>query len=203
MARLAAYEEAIALLRRGQALLRAPPDSPERDRQELALLFERTPALDFAKGYLAPETASLDDRAEELAMRVGDPFQLIRTRIRRVGLLHARAEYEQALMVSERDLPQAVIDADPWLACMCHVQRGLIFHRIGVPSRARSHFEAALRLYHPRSFNPVAGLLGSRLWHPVPWIAGCLPVATWLPRSGLGSNAGDYRRGTGVQQSRD
>ncbi|MHB0874753.1 MAG: BREX system ATP-binding domain-containing protein [Anaerolineae bacterium] len=145
-ARLAAHDEAASLLRRACSLLSALPGSPERDRQELALLTELTLSLDYSSGFLAPETVSVDDRADELAAALGDDLRRRMRRCRHIGLMHSRAAYWEALRVSREEFPESEIAGDPVLTFMCHFQRGINLHHLGLPAAALEHFEAARSL---------------------------------------------------------
>jgi predicted ATPase len=75
-ARLFANREAVGLARRGLALLATLPDSPERDRQELALQLTLGPPLIATKGNAAPEIERTYLRAHELCQKVGEVPQL-------------------------------------------------------------------------------------------------------------------------------
>jgi adenylate cyclase len=74
--------------------------------------------------------------------------------MQRVGLLHARAEYAQALRVAEEGLPQSSIESRPEMQVMWHFQHGIILAHLGQPSRAKAHFEAARQLYDSPEFGP-------------------------------------------------
>jgi DNA-binding winged helix-turn-helix (wHTH) protein/tetratricopeptide (TPR) repeat protein len=66
-----AYREAIAVSRRGLALLGTLPDSEERTRQELRLQIALGVPLIATEGYAAPEVGSVYVRAHELCNRLG------------------------------------------------------------------------------------------------------------------------------------
>jgi predicted ATPase len=66
-----ANEEAIAYFERALELLLAKPESPERDRKELALQIDRGPPLMAARGFSAPRVKHAYGRARELAVQTG------------------------------------------------------------------------------------------------------------------------------------
>jgi predicted ATPase len=67
--------EAIAHLQKGIGVLSALADSPERDRDELALQLDLGLALTTTHGWNAPEVAKAYQRANELVHRLGDDQQ--------------------------------------------------------------------------------------------------------------------------------
>ena len=69
--------EAIAHLRKGLDLLGTLPDTPERERCELALQASIGMPLIATKGYAAAETGAAYDRARELCDRLGDAARLL------------------------------------------------------------------------------------------------------------------------------
>jgi predicted ATPase len=75
-ARVFANQEVVALARRGLDLLATLPDTPERDRKELALQITLGPAYIASRGYAAPEVGPVHQRARALCERVGKPPQL-------------------------------------------------------------------------------------------------------------------------------
>jgi predicted ATPase len=67
--------EAIGHLTKGLAYVRALPECPERDAQELQMLNPLGTAYIAARGYAAPEVGPIFSRARELADRIGQPEQ--------------------------------------------------------------------------------------------------------------------------------
>jgi tetratricopeptide (TPR) repeat protein len=67
--------EAIGHLTKGLALVRALPESPERDAQELQFLNPLGTTYIAARGYASPEVGPVFSRARELADRIGQPAQ--------------------------------------------------------------------------------------------------------------------------------
>jgi TolB-like protein/Tfp pilus assembly protein PilF/predicted ATPase len=72
-----AYQEAVALARRGLELLKSEPDTTARARQELALQITLSVPLGACRGLASQESRELFTRARELAQRLGDPPALL------------------------------------------------------------------------------------------------------------------------------
>jgi predicted ATPase len=68
-------------------LLKALPDTPERNQQELDLLIALSPALMAAKGYGAPEVERTYAQVLTLCQQIGETPQLFSVL---VGLQEAR-----------------------------------------------------------------------------------------------------------------
>ena len=69
--------EAIGHLTKGLSIVRALPESPERDAQELQFLNPLGTSYMAARGYAAPEVEPVFRRASELCERLGDPIQQV------------------------------------------------------------------------------------------------------------------------------
>ncbi|MBS1808707.1 MAG: protein kinase [Acidobacteria bacterium] len=74
--RVFAYQEAVALARRGLGLLQSEPDTTARTRQELALQITLSVPLGACRGLASQESRELFTRARELAQQLGDPPEL-------------------------------------------------------------------------------------------------------------------------------
>jgi TolB-like protein/Flp pilus assembly protein TadD len=75
--RVFAYQEAVALARRGLGLLKSEPDTTARTRQELALQITLSLPLGACRGLASQESRELFTRARELAQQLGDPPELL------------------------------------------------------------------------------------------------------------------------------
>jgi serine/threonine protein kinase/predicted ATPase len=74
--RVAAYQEAVVLARRGLGLLKSEPDTTARTRQELALQITLSVPLGACRGLASQESRELFTRARELSQQLGDPPEL-------------------------------------------------------------------------------------------------------------------------------
>jgi TolB-like protein/Tfp pilus assembly protein PilF/predicted ATPase/class 3 adenylate cyclase len=75
--RVAAYQEAVALARRGLGLLKPEPDTTARARRELALQVTLSVPLGACRGLASEESRELFTCARELAQQLGDPPELL------------------------------------------------------------------------------------------------------------------------------
>jgi class 3 adenylate cyclase/tetratricopeptide (TPR) repeat protein len=97
-----ATAEAVALLRRGLALIPALPDDDRRRETELDLLIALRPPLGQSKGLAAAEVGQALARARALAEAVDRPEQLIAL-LWGQGLFHTyRSEHTRALAIAEQ-----------------------------------------------------------------------------------------------------
>jgi predicted ATPase len=102
-ARLYAYPEALAALRKGLALLATLPDSPEQAQHELTLQLSLGELLIIAKGAPSPEVGAVYGRAHHLCHQLGETPQYFQTLqgLHRFHLvqaqLHAAGELAQQL----------------------------------------------------------------------------------------------------------
>jgi adenylate cyclase len=141
-----AYQEAIAALRKGLALLATLPESPARARHELTLLLLLGPRLMAAQGYAVAAVGESYTRALTLAQQVGAPqqrgqalqglsrFQLLRAQVRQAGELCQ--QYYQ--LASDQH--------DPTLVQEGALDLGLIAFYRGDPVTAWAHLAHSRRL---------------------------------------------------------
>src|SRR6185503_11052937 len=96
-----AYQEAVALSRRGLELLGKLPDGLERAEQELALQLTLGMPLIATKGYAAPEVGSVYLKARELCQQLGETLELPQV-LWGLWTFHIlRAEMATALRIAE------------------------------------------------------------------------------------------------------
>jgi predicted ATPase len=139
--------EAIRHLTRGLEALTTLQESPERDRQELALQVAIGTPLIAVHGYSAPQTGAAFGRARVLSERLGEAQPLIAALSGEFVYYFVRGDYsvmrrltEEARQVSER-LP------NPLVRLASHRLAGITAMHFGAFAEARSEFEAILRLY--------------------------------------------------------
>jgi DNA-binding winged helix-turn-helix (wHTH) protein/tetratricopeptide (TPR) repeat protein len=145
--RVFAYQDAVALARRGLELLARLPDSSARARQELLLHLTLGHAYTASKGYADPETEQSFSRARELAMRLREP------RLRFVATFGLACYYVvgehliEARKCSEELLQIAQGLNDPMLLMGPHFALGITLQLLGELVSAHSHFEQAASLH--------------------------------------------------------
>ena len=139
--------EAVRQLTRGLEALQTLPESPERDRRELAFQIAIGTPLIAVQGYSAPETGAAYSRARVLCERLGEAEPLVATLSGEFVFYFVRGNYpmmrrltDEARQVSER-FPNPVV------RLAGHRLAGITAMHFGAFSEARSEFEAILRLY--------------------------------------------------------
>jgi predicted ATPase len=146
---LSAYQEGIAHLTRGLALLMALPDSPERAQQELPLQLALGMAWIGHKAY-GPEMEKAYTRARELCQQMGETSQLCLV-LGRLSILHyMRAEHQRARELAEEALSLAQRAKDPLHVALGHRHLGCILFRLGEYTTARAHLEQMISFYEPQ-----------------------------------------------------
>jgi len=142
--------EAIRHLTRGLEALQTLPDSPERDRRELAYQIAIGTPLIAVHGYSAPQTGAAYSRARVLCERLGEVEPLVATLSGEFVYHFVRGHYpmmqrltDEARQVSERL-------ANPVVRLASHRLAGITAMHFGAFSKARSELEAILRLYDAR-----------------------------------------------------
>jgi adenylate cyclase len=143
-----AYQECIVLAARGLELVRALPETPDRDRLELPLLVVQAVGLTASKGYASPEVGEAFARARELCHRIGNIPELFpvlhglyRFFFVRADLGAARELSEQLMSLSGAGNEDLVIEARRAL--------GNTLFLLGDPLAARAHLEESLKAYDP------------------------------------------------------
>jgi class 3 adenylate cyclase/predicted ATPase len=129
--RRSAHSEATAHFERGLALIPGLPDTPERDREELALLMGLGPVLFGSRGFAAPEVERCYARARELCDRLGDTPEVFAALWGQWGVLILQGDVKKTLEIGEELLDRARPSADPALVLQArhalwptHVYRG-------------------------------------------------------------------------------
>jgi tetratricopeptide (TPR) repeat protein len=108
-----AYTESEAQLSKGADLLRAMPDSPERDALELELAVPLVQAMWRCRGVDAPETRAAAERAATIAEKTGNLTQLIfQLNLIRVAIVRT-GDYAGAAVVADRALALALRQGSP------------------------------------------------------------------------------------------
>jgi tetratricopeptide (TPR) repeat protein len=144
-----AVAEAVALLRRGLALIAALPDTDRRMETELDLQIALGQALTMNRAWGVPELTQVHARARELASTLNRPRALLSSLWGQIWDYYARGDLKQAQRLAEEllelgdsagDVPMQVIGRDAY-AVLC-IQLGEF--ATGLPCQ-----EKALALYDP------------------------------------------------------
>jgi tetratricopeptide (TPR) repeat protein/energy-coupling factor transporter ATP-binding protein EcfA2 len=145
--RLSAPLEAIALYRRGLALLAQLPESTTRNRLELALQLNLEAPLLVTQGWGAPERAAVLERAHALARQLGDTPQLLIVLYALTDLCTAQAKHAQALDYAEQLLALAQQSGDRGYEALGYRMTGTAHFFLGHYQKARAHLENGVSRY--------------------------------------------------------
>jgi predicted ATPase len=148
--RRSAHTEALSLLTKGLALLKALPDTPERSQQEIGLQITLGVLLVATKGWAAPEVGKAYSRARELCQQVGETYQLFPVLLRLASFYVSRAEYPIAIELGEQLLRLAQNRQDPADQVPASLMLGSCALWLGELTSACAHLEQAITLYDPR-----------------------------------------------------
>jgi predicted ATPase/DNA-binding XRE family transcriptional regulator len=141
-----AYREAIALSRRGLALLARLPETDEDDRQRLRLHMTLGVPLIATEGYAAPEVGSVYLKARELCQRLGSTRELSQT-LWGLWTFHIlRAELSTAAEIASEFLQLGEKGPAPDLSLRGRWTMGIACTHQGRFRVALEHLETALSL---------------------------------------------------------
>jgi tetratricopeptide (TPR) repeat protein len=147
--RLPAYDEAVRLLERAVALLRAQPEAPARRERELAVLTRLQGPLGIADGYASTRLAEVQGRALELASELGvEPAPPLLRSAAMASL--SRGDFEGARRVGERLRAGGAGQGDDLRAVQGDYVLGLVAFWGGEFEAARRHFQAAVDQFQPQ-----------------------------------------------------
>jgi predicted ATPase/tRNA A-37 threonylcarbamoyl transferase component Bud32 len=158
--RVSAYPEAIALARRGLALLQALPDTPARARQELTLLIALGVALVATQGFASPEVEQTYLRAQALCQQTQDVAALVPVLYGLWNVYLVRCELSRCQGLAAQMFVLAQGQADSVFLLVAHnVLQQPLFHR-GDPAAARRHQEQGLALYDRHQHRTLTAVYG-------------------------------------------
>lgn len=144
-----AYQEAIALARRGLELVEKLADTPARAHLELQLCVTLGVPLIAIEGYAAQEVGTIYTRARELCRQLGVTPEIFQVLWGLWAFYLLRAELGVARTIAEEFLPLAKRFSHPGLATRGHVAMETTYIHLGEFVHSVEHFENALLLYDP------------------------------------------------------
>jgi predicted ATPase len=149
-ARIFAHHEAVALARRGLALLQTLPATPARARCELPLQMTLGMQLQVTQGYAAPEAERTYARARVLCEQMQEAPPLFPVLWGLWLFYKVRSELGKAREFAERLFGLAQGAQDP--AQLLQVRQALAVTSlcVGDPAATRQHMEQGLALYDPK-----------------------------------------------------
>jgi predicted ATPase len=199
-ARLSAYQEVLAHLNKGLALLNSLPETPEHAQTELEVQIVLGTALLATKGYAAAEVEQTYSRAWQLCQQLyaGETARMLPILYGRQAFYQVRGEHRTAYQVAEEffDLAQRQHDPGIIVAHMCMGCRFLLGELVA----ARAHFEQIAALYTVEQHRPMTfqygvdpGLSGLSSGALVLWLLGYVGKARqWSERAQLLAHEGAH-----------
>jgi predicted ATPase len=148
-ARVFAHHEGVALARRGLALLRALPDTPERARRELTLQVTLGMHLQFSQGYAAPEAEGIYARAHALCEQVLEAPPLFPVFWGLWAYYLVRSELGKARELADRLFALAQVAREPAQLLQARQALAITSHCLGDPAATREHVEQGIVLSDP------------------------------------------------------
>ena len=139
--------EAIRHMTRGLEALRTLPESPERDRLELAFQIAIGTPLIAVHGYSAPQTGAAYSRARILCERLGEVEPLFATLSGEFVYPFVHGDYQAMRRLTDEARGVSERLSSPVLRLAAHRLAAVTAMYHGALCEARSEFEAILRLY--------------------------------------------------------
>jgi len=144
-----AHREAIVLLSRALARLRALPSTPERTKRTLSLEMHLGQAFMAVEGYAAPEVEGAYARARELCCRIGETPELYGALLGLWGYYVVRGALGTAEGLAADAMRLAVQSTFPPMLLGAHHAVGVTKLYQGDFAAARRHLDEAAGLYDP------------------------------------------------------
>jgi predicted ATPase len=158
--RIFAHHEAVALARRGLALLETLPEAPERARRELALQMTLGMQLQVAQGYAAPDAERAYARARVLREQMEEAAPLYPVLWGLWMYYVVRARRDESRELTEQLFALAQRTQDPAHHLQARLAGTVTSLSLGDPAVAREHMEQGVALYDPREHSAHAYLYG-------------------------------------------
>jgi adenylate cyclase len=142
-ARVFACEEAVVVGRRALDNLRALPETPGRDRRELAILMTMSVPASASRGFSSPEVQRVYDRASELCLAFNETDQLVRVLYGLIQFHTVRLQLESVEEAAERIDHLARDSQERIVAVYSVTGLGLSNYYRGNFEQAMAHFRRA------------------------------------------------------------
>jgi predicted ATPase len=159
-ARIAGFEEAVVLARRGLALIKSLPESEARDRQELDLQIVLASSLIATKGYAAAETEHAYGEALSLCARVGETPQIFPVLYGRWVYYTVSGNMTKSVDIAQEFSTLAEQQKADAPRVVSHRLLGTSLAVRGDLGAARAHLERAIELYNPDQHQSLSMFYG-------------------------------------------
>jgi class 3 adenylate cyclase/predicted ATPase len=150
-----AMAEALAQLQKGLDQLALLPDTPKRQRQELEFLSALGVVLNAVEGHSARKTGHVYACARELWERLGSPAEFLHVPHGQSRYHAYRGELDVALRLDQELLQQSLGRNDSSGLVLGHISSGRNLMHAGKFTSSRSHLEAVLELFDPKSHHSL------------------------------------------------
>jgi DNA-binding SARP family transcriptional activator len=173
--RVSAVEEAIRCLTQALALVETLPEGRDRDVQEIRLRSSLAVALNFGRGYAAPEGEQNLDRMVVLSRATGGGAVPPGWLWLEFSLRFVRGDLKATRAVAEKTLAYSL--SDPSYRCEGHHAMGGVLQSLAELEASKTHFAAALAVYDeeqgPRSvLGPDLGVFTHAWYSHTLWLLG-------------------------------
>jgi class 3 adenylate cyclase/predicted ATPase/ribosomal protein L40E len=155
-----ANTEAINHLTAAVHLLNTLPDTPQRDREELALQMMLGPVLIATKGNAALEVGVVYKRALQLGRKSGEDARLFPVLFGLRSFHLIRGELQPAFELAQQLVSLAESVQDSGLLVEAHLAQGNSLFLFGKLIPALEHMERGISLYDPQTHHVHAFLYG-------------------------------------------
>jgi class 3 adenylate cyclase/predicted ATPase len=142
-----AHIEAISHFTKGLEILKAQPEKPERNLQELALHLALGDALSMLKGYTAPETEQAYSAARRLCQQVGDSPQRFAALAGLLRFYRSRTELKTAQELGTELLKLAQSTQSAAFLLEAYCEQGTNLWHAGTFASALTHLEQGIACY--------------------------------------------------------
>jgi predicted ATPase/predicted Ser/Thr protein kinase len=159
-ARVYGHHEAVALARRGLALLRTLPDTHERARRELPLQMILGIHLQIAHGYAATEAEPIYSRARALCEQLQEAGPLFQILWGLLGFYEVRSDLGKSRELAELLFTLAQKTQDTAKLLQARVALAVTSLSLGDPAATREHMEQGVALYNYKRHSSHAFLYG-------------------------------------------
>src|SRR5215470_1046613 len=146
-----AHVEAISHFTKGLEVLKALPEAPERNLQELVLHLALGAALSMLKGYTAPETEQAYSAARRLCQQVGDSPQRFAALAGLLRFYRSRTELKTAQELGSELLKLAQSTHGDAFLLEAYCEQGTNLWHAGTFAAALTHLEQGIACYESRA----------------------------------------------------
>lgn len=171
-----ANTEAITHLTSALESLKVLPETPERDRQELATLLGLGTSLIAMKGYGTTEAEQIYTQAQRLCLQIGEPLQVAQVLFGQWAFNAVQGNLKTSLTLGEQLLAVAHRQNNLTLSLIAHGIVGGTLLWLGELIPAQKHFDQALALYKVEQHGGLAYHLGQ---DPGSWVPGFATANLW------------------------